>query len=321
MRIERAVLGAIVGSVLATVAARSAGALTPLDVAYAGSMGAAMDGGVKAAAARALGVEVRGRGQGAMALARLIAAGSLRPDVFISVTSGPMRLVQAARVAGRAVAIARTRMVIAYSPRSRFAALLERADRPGAEPWWRILRSPGFRFGRTDPRHDPLGLNTLFLMDLAARDYHQHDLKSRILGSDLDFAQIFPEAGVMARLQGGELDAATAYRTQPLALGLPFVPLPAAIDLGEASLRARYAAVSETIAGRTSRPSPLVFYAAPLAGAAHPRAARAFVRWLAGPEGQRILRAYHYDAPQGAPALVAGGGPGRRGPRAGLRGS
>ena len=318
MSIERFVGVAILAAIASW---RPGGTLAPLDVAYAGSMGAVMDGGVRTAAARALGVDVRGRGQGAMALARLIAAGSLQPDVFVSVTSGPMRLVQEARMAGRATAIARTRMVIAYSPRSRFATLLKRADRPGAEPWWRILESPGFRFGRTDPRHDPQGLNTLFLMDLAAREYHQNDLESKILGPELNFAQIFPEAGVMARLQGGELDAATAYRTEPQALGLPFVALPAAIDLGEASLRAQYAAVSETIAGRTLRPDPLVFYAAPLTGSPHPRAARAFVRWLASPEGQRILQSYHYDAPDRAPALLAGDRAGHEVPRTGLRGS
>ncbi len=318
MSFEKVVTVAVLAAVTSW---RPAGGLTPLDVAFAGSMGAAMDGGVRAAAAQALGVEVRGRGQGAMALARLIVAGSLRPDVFISVTRGPMRLVQDARMAGRAAAIARTRMVIAYSPKSRFANLLHVADRPGAEPWWRILEAPGFRFGRTDPRHDPEGLNTLFLMDLAGRDYRQLDLKSRILGPDLNFAQIFPEASVMARLQGGEIDAATAYRTQPQALGLPFVALPAAIDLGEESMQARYAVVSETLGGRTFRPSPLVFYAAALTRAAHPRAARAFVRWLAGAGGQPILRSYHYDAPDGAPALEASDEPGRLEPRAGMRGS
>jgi molybdate/tungstate transport system substrate-binding protein len=66
---------------------------TPLQVAYAGSMGSLMDGGVRPAIAKALGAELQGRAQGSTGLANLIVAGSIRPDVFISVTPEPMRIV------------------------------------------------------------------------------------------------------------------------------------------------------------------------------------------------------------------------------------
>jgi len=64
---------------------------TPLQVAYAGSMGSMMDGGVRPAIAKALGAELQGRAAGSTGLANLIVAGSIRPDVFISVTPEPMR--------------------------------------------------------------------------------------------------------------------------------------------------------------------------------------------------------------------------------------
>ena len=67
--------------------------MTPLQVAHAGSMGSMMDGGVRPAIAKALGAELQGRAQGSTGLANLIVAGSIRPDVFISVTPGPMRVV------------------------------------------------------------------------------------------------------------------------------------------------------------------------------------------------------------------------------------
>jgi molybdate/tungstate transport system substrate-binding protein len=70
---------------------RTADALTPLQVAYAGSMGSMMDGAVKPAVAKSIGVDLQGRAQGSTGLANLIVAGSIRPDVFISVTPGPMR--------------------------------------------------------------------------------------------------------------------------------------------------------------------------------------------------------------------------------------
>src|SRR5215471_6322540 len=142
----------------------AAGSLIPLDVAYAGSMGAVMDGGGRVGAAKALGVELRGRAQGSLGLARLIEGGSIRPDVFISVTPGPMQVVLDAHKAARAVPIARTEMVIAYSPRSRFAKLFAASGQPGARQWWEILETRGLRFGRTDPMTDPQGLNIIFVM-------------------------------------------------------------------------------------------------------------------------------------------------------------
>ncbi|MBU6428885.1 MAG: extracellular solute-binding protein [Cyanobacteria bacterium REEB65] len=294
--------------------ARAAGAALPLDVAYAGSMGAVMNGPIRAQAAHDLGVDVRGRGQGALALASLIVGGSLHPDVFIAVTPEPMERVLAAGMVPRAVPIARTAMVVAYSPKSRFAPLFVQAGRPGQEPWWQILESPGLRLGRTDPRHDPQGRNFVFMLDLASRHYRQPNLRSKLLGSLLNPAQVFPEATVMARLQSGELDAASAYRTQPAVLGLPYVILPEAINLGSAAKLADYRAVSETFGGHTQRPSPLVFYAAALQGSAHPKEALAFVHWLRAPRAQRILRQASYDAPGDTPELVrtaaGAGGPG-----------
>ena len=94
--------------------------LTPLDVAYAGSMGSMMEGPVKAAAA-SLGIEMRGRAQGSDALAQLIVGGSIPVDVFMPVTPGPMMTVLKAGKAQHAMPIARTEMVIAYSPKSSFA--------------------------------------------------------------------------------------------------------------------------------------------------------------------------------------------------------
>ena len=101
-----------------TNAALAADPLTPLQVAYAGSMGSMMDAGVKPAIAKSLAADMQGRAQGSTGLANLIVAGSIRPDVFISVTPGPMRTVLKAGKANNAVPIARTEMVIAYSPKS-----------------------------------------------------------------------------------------------------------------------------------------------------------------------------------------------------------
>jgi len=296
-------------SVAGAFAALMAGAgatksTTPLQVAYAGSMGSMMDGGIRPAIAKALGAELQGRAQGSTGLANMIVASSIRPDVFISVTPGPMRVVLKAGKAQRGIPIARTEMVIAYSPKSQYAAALEKTGEPGAKPWWQILETPGFRFGRTDPNTDPQGLNIIFMMQLAARHYQQPDLAEKILGPQINPRQIFQEPQVMARLQAGQLDASSAYKTQPAALGLPFISLPGEINLGSASMEHEYQQTSVTLNGKPQRPAPLVFYAAVLDDAPQPKLAGRFLAWLQGPEARQILARYHYDGPGDDQPLV-----------------
>ncbi|MDA8389493.1 MAG: extracellular solute-binding protein [Gammaproteobacteria bacterium] len=274
-----------------------AGAVTSLSVAYAGSMGALMDQGISPVWRRDFHVRLEGRAQGALGLAHLIVANVIRPDVFISITREPMDVVLRAGYAAEAVAIASTELVIAYNPRARARDLFART------PWWRVLETPGVRFGRTDPRTDPQGLNVIFMMKLAERFYGQPGLAHRVLGPWTNGRQIFPEPEVMARLQAGELDASSAYKTEPAALGLPFVTLPAAVNLGDAAYARSYAKVSVDLNGQIHHPSPLVFYAAILNGSPRPRVARTFIHWLRSAAGQAILRRFHYDGPGTAPPL------------------
>src|SRR5215467_9340950 len=124
-----------------------------LDVAYAGSMGSMMEGPLKASVAQTLKLDMHGRGQGSSALAQLIVGGSIRPDVFLPVTPNPMLTVLHAGKAEVAQPVAHTEMVIAYSPKSRFAPKFEAAGK-GKGNWWEILQEPGIRFGRTDPVGD-----------------------------------------------------------------------------------------------------------------------------------------------------------------------
>jgi molybdate/tungstate transport system substrate-binding protein len=285
--------------------ARGVEAAIPLQIAYAGSMGSMIDGAMRPAVAAALAADLRGRAQGSTGLARMIAAGSIRPDVFIAVTPGPMRTVIAAGKTARAIPVARTEMVIAYSPHSRFATQFAHSDRSAdAKPWWQILETPGLRFGRTDPNTDPLGLNIIFTMQLARVNYHQPDLTRKILGPLNNPSQIFMEPQLMARLQAGQLDASAAYKTQPGAFGLPYVALPAEINLGDAAMEPAYKKAAVSLNGKPRHPSPLIYYAAVMNDAAHPRLAARFVSWLQGPAARGIFAKYHYDPPGDAKPLA-----------------
>lgn len=275
-----------------------------LEVAYAGSMGSMMEGPIKTAVSATLHLEMHGRAQGSSALAQLIVGGSIRPDVFIPVTAGPIITVLRGGKAVSAEPVAHTEMVIAYSPKSRFASKFEAASK-GQVNWWEILEEPGLRFGRTDPVTDPQGRNIIFTMMLASKRYKQPGLVNRVLGPAVNEKQIFQEQTVEARLQSGELDAASAYKIQPEPFHLPYVTLPKEINLSGPNVHAENPDITLSLNGKTYTPEPLIYYAAVLKDAPNPTGASAFARWLTGDSGQAIFRQFNYDSPADAPTLHA----------------
>lgn len=280
----------------------TAGAAAPatLRVEYAGSMGAVMDLGLGPAFARAHRVRYQGIGEGSYALAHLLASRQQRADVFVAVTPGPMAVLERAGLVHRAVPIASTRMVVIYSPKSRFAADF-RAAATGGRPWYEVLTEPGLRFARTDPAVDPQGANLVLTLQLASIYYRRPGLMAQLTGDLRDAQQIFTEPSLLSRLDAGQVDATIGYASAARSRHLPTIALPAEIDLGDPALQASwYARVGFTLpdgARRTAQ--PLVFYAAVLANAPHPKLARAYLAFLLGPQGQQILGRYGYDRPHG----------------------
>ena len=275
-----------------------------IQVAYAGSMGVVMDRALGPAFARDNSVAYEGIGQGAYGLARLIVSRQIRPDVFVSITPGPMKILLEKGFIREAYPIASTEMVIAYNPRGRFAQQLDAAA-SGKRPWYEVLTLPGLRFGRTDPAVDPQGRNIIFTLLLAERYYHAPDLAGRVLGPIENPSQIFSEGSLLSRLEAGQLDAASGYRSAVLSHGLPFIALPAEINLSDARLAdSWYDRASFTLElpdGRreTEHSEPLVFYAAPLQNAPNPSLAAAFVAYLRSPAAREMLRSHGYGEPRG----------------------
>lgn len=280
-----------------TAAARS------ILVTYAGSMGVVMDHDLGSAFAKQNNVTFKGIGQGSYALARLIAGERLASDVFVAITPGPMQVLLKARLIEQAEPVASTAMVIAYAPHSRFASIFAR----GA-PWWRILESPGLKFGRTDPTVDPQGRNIIFTMLLASRYYHQPRLAQRVLGPLLNHQQIFTETSILSRLEAGQLDASSGYESATRSRHLPFVRLPDEINLSNPAMEKKwYSTVLFALPGpggkpREVHPEPLVFYAAVLRDAPDPMLAAKFVRFLLSPQGQAAFAKAGYGKPKG-PAI------------------
>jgi len=303
MSITRRDLVLVAGAAVAFPALARAGSGT-LTVAYAGSMGVLMDKGFAPLFERRTGMNFHGRGQGAFALAHLLAAKAIIADAFVAITPGPIEVLRQAGLVADAVPVASTAMVIAYSPKSRFAPQFETAA-AGKIPWYTVLQSKGLRFGRTDPRTDPQGRNILFTFELAQTLYHQPDLMRRVLGKPVNPAQIFTEPSLLARLDAGALDATSGYESAVKSLKLPFIALPREINLSDPAFAESWyskSAITLEVKDRKQvlHPEPLVFYACVPNNAPNPKAGRAFIALLRSAAGAQLFAEYGYNPPQGS---------------------
>jgi molybdate/tungstate transport system substrate-binding protein len=256
-----------------------------VSVLYAGSLATVMENGVGPAFTKATGnqYQYQGEAQGSLAAARMIRDRLRSPDVFISADPSVNESVLMGSKNGEHVTwfltLASSQLVLAYNPESKFAAKFQEAS-AGTIPWYEVLKTPGLRFGRGDPRTDPKGYRTLFLFDLAGKHYNRPDLPG-LIGDPINPEQVFPEIVLLARVQSGQFDAGIFYKHEVVAHKLPFVSFPPEISLGDPKLSAFYAqATYTTPSGEHVIGAPILFTITIPKTVRNKTAAEAFVRFL-----------------------------------------
>ena len=221
------------------------------------------------------------------------------PDVVAVADTALFARLIPGRLTGPIALLGSSRLVLAYTDRSRFA------DEVSAQNWTDITTRPGVQVGRSDPTLDPAGYRALMAMQLAERHYKRPGLAAKLQAA-ASAANVRPKsADLVALLQTGNLDYAWEYESVARKLGLRFVSLPREVDLGDPTLAATYAAASVDISAPTSgtgrggaRRAPLVMHGAPIvfgAGvpkdAPHAEAGHQFITFLMSHEGRSILAA------------------------------
>jgi molybdate/tungstate transport system substrate-binding protein len=258
----RAITATLLGAI-GLLSARAACARIDVNVLYAGSLVNLMERHLGPAFDRASGDHFRGYAGGSKLLANEIRGHLRQADVFVSAAPSVNRLLMGPRHGnwvGWYITFARSPLVIGYDPSSRFAAAFR------TRPWYRVLEMPGIRLGRTDPKLDPKGALTVRLLRRAQAYYRLPGLANRVLGAAENPAQVLPEEALVGRLQSGQIDAGIFYSTETSEAHIPSVRLPPAI-------------------------TPQALYTiAIVRGAPDPRAAEAFVSFLLGPRGRRLMR-------------------------------
>lgn len=259
----RALLAAMTLALL-PIFAGAAPASQTVQVVYAGSLVATMEGPLKAALSRDTGLNLAGEAKGSRALANLIAAGLRNPDVFITADpalieklNGGQHLVKWSTVFGSA------RMVLAYSERSPHHRLFERAA-AGKISILDVLADPAVSIGRTDPQLDPKGARTIRVLQLLG--VHFHDAaKARLIENK---SEEFPEEDLAVRVESGELDAGFFYSTEIPGRDLRSLELPSDSNLSR----------------------NITYALAVMSAAPHPKAAEAFANFVLRGGGKAILQ-------------------------------
>jgi molybdate/tungstate transport system substrate-binding protein len=181
-----------------------------------------------------------------------IASGEFSPNVFESVGADNITPLEP-KFTRWYVQYAGTSMVVAYNPKSKYASQFK-AIASGKKPLkdlFTLMETPGFKLGRTDPNIDPQGRDFIYMLELAQTFYHlPANTVTKILGgpaASSTSSQIYAEASLDATLQSGQLDASSAFVTQAIELHLPYIALPAAINLGSFADAAQYGKASITL--------------------------------------------------------------------------
>lgn len=242
-----------------------------------------MENGVGPAFSAATGYQYKGEAHGSLGAARLIHDHLRSPDVFISADPSVNESVLMGSKNGDLVTwyvtLASSQLVLAYNPKSPFAAKLEAAA-AGKTPWYEVLATPGMRFGRGDPTIDPKGYRTLFLFDLAGKYYQRPEIPA-LLGDPLNPAQVLPEVALLARIESGQFDAGIFYKHEAVPHKLPFVSLPPEINLGDSRFSNLYAqATYTTPKGEHVSGAPILFTITIPKTVHDQEAAEAFVRFV-----------------------------------------
>ena len=96
---------------------------------------------------------------------------------------------------------------------------------------------------------------------LANLYYNDSEIKQKILGDDSNTKQIFPEEILKTILEQGQLDAVASYKHEAIARGLPYITLPAQINLGDLTFADFYRKASYILesSGQTVFGEPIYF--------------------------------------------------------------
>jgi molybdate/tungstate transport system substrate-binding protein len=228
-----------------------------------------------------------------------------------------------------AIGFATNRVGIAYTSASKYA------DEINAQNWYEILARSDVNLGLADPRIDAMGYRWLMVLQLAESHYGDDTILEKVVGDAFDpplsatkqgvaylvsVPEIFEPSAervhmrgyslqMLALLDSHDIDYAFEYKSVAEQHGLRFLELPPEVDMSSEALRDLYSTVNVRLDFRRFASVAPEFEGEPVIyGMTIPRNTKhfedavEFVKFVIGPEGQRILSEAHQ--PPLAPARI-----------------
>jgi len=165
-------------------------------------------------------------------------------DVYISADERIIESFLMPEYASWSIPFAGNEMVLAYTPKSKFAGQLN------GNNWFEFLSRPEVLTARSSPDADPCGVRAVLMMILSDLYYNNTDISKILLDKDKNFIRP-KEADLIALLEKNTVDYLYIYKFIAVQHNFPYVELPDEINLSNPALSEWYAKASFFTVGKT----------------------------------------------------------------------
>ena len=180
-------------------------------------------------------------------------------------------------------------MAIMYRPDSKYAKEIN------SKNWYKILLKKGVQYGHSDPNSDPCGYRSQLVWQLAQKYYKVPGLYQK-LRANCPEQNIRPkETDLIALLEAGQLDYVWIYKSVCEQHHMPFVALPAQINLGSPAYAKFYKEATLKISGKKpgtfveKTGAPMIYGVTIPKNAPDHKWAVKFLAFMLGPQGRAIM--------------------------------
>jgi molybdate/tungstate transport system substrate-binding protein len=244
-------------------------------------------------------IDIQREAGGSTKMARMISELHKPADIMASADYKVIEKTLMPQYAAWNIRFATNRLVLCYTPQSRFA------DELTAENWFDILAREQVVWGHSDPNLDPCGYRSLMVLQLAERFYKQDGLYDRLLANRPE-ANVRPKSvELVALLKTGHMDYAWEYRSVAVQHELQFLELDDHINLGNYAFDDFYRQAQVKVTGQKpgtwiTRTGQSVTYGITMVNnGPNPKGAELFMAYLLKPDGgMKVLEA------MGQPPLI-----------------
>ena len=254
------VLGLTVAATSASSGVSAAGGT--VNVYYAGSLVNLNENLVGPAFSAGSGYSYQGKGAGSGAIANQIKGRLATPDV-VEFADPAVNTTLMGSANGSYVSwyftFATSQLVIGFDPKSAVARAFVQVQKHRL-PVYKALQQRGLKIGRTDPTIDPKGYRAIWMANLMEKVYHLRGFEKKLFGAAENPAQVFPEQVLVARMLTGQVNAGVFYLSEVKDLGIPYITLPAKVNLGSEKYAGLYSTQHFTTStGQTVTGAPIQY--------------------------------------------------------------